>query len=277
MSWKTDPGRVLSPVSNDCGTNILRSGQWRCQRPLGQLEHSYETRKGYWKGGLSAFTAMAEASSRGSRRWARNFRIPKSFTPCGYSRRPVITIQRTFCANWLTVGEVGFRSGDLSRPDGNIMFIGSTTENTQNFFDEINDYGFDLGGAGPCVRTAMSCVGSSRVNSRVPTSTGFIVNWSTTSPMTCTAPHCRTSSNSKSRGFPNDCMNSIERADMAVIGTWRDDIRIDEDEWKSYVQSKGRQHVIDNIITRCPSSCMSLKDDDTVEIDNRNWCDACTV
>ena len=39
------------------------------------------------------------------------------------------------------------------------MFIGSTTEATQHFFDEINDYGFDLGGAGPCVRTAMSCVG----------------------------------------------------------------------------------------------------------------------
>ena len=29
---------------------------------------------------------------------------------------------------------------------GNIMFIGANTENTQHFFDEINDYGFDLGG-----------------------------------------------------------------------------------------------------------------------------------
>ena len=57
---------------------------------------------------------------------------------------------------------------------------------------------------------------------------------------------------------------------MAVIGTWRDDIKVDQDEWKTYVQSKGRQHVIDNIITRCPSRCMSLKDDDTVDIDNRN-------
>ena len=45
---------------------------------------------------------------------------------------------------------------------GNIMFIGSTSENTQHFFDEINEYGFDLGGAGPCVRTAMSCVGAAR-------------------------------------------------------------------------------------------------------------------
>ncbi|MBI16299.1 MAG: hypothetical protein CMK60_01355 [Proteobacteria bacterium] len=74
----------------------------------------------------------------------------------------------------------------------------------------------------------------------------------------------------KVSGCPNDCMSSIERADMAVIGTWRDDIKVDQDEWKTYVQSKGRQHVIDNIITRCPSRCMSLKDDDTVDIDNRN-------
>ena len=42
------------------------------------------------------------------------------------------------------------------------MFIGSTTDSTQHFFDDINEKGWDLGGAGPCVRTAMSCVGAGR-------------------------------------------------------------------------------------------------------------------
>ena len=32
----------------------------------------------------------------------------------------------------------------------------------------------------------------------------------------------------KVSGCPNDCMNSIQRADMAVIGTWRDDMRVDQ-------------------------------------------------
>ena len=32
----------------------------------------------------------------------------------------------------------------------------------------------------------------------------------------------------KFSGCPNDCMNSIQRSDMAIIGTWRDNIRTDE-------------------------------------------------
>ena len=53
----------------------------------------------------------------------------------------------------------------------------------------------------------------------------------------------------KVSGCPNDCMNSIERADMAVIGTWRDDMKVDQQAWKDYVAEKGRQHTIDNIIS----------------------------
>jgi sulfite reductase alpha subunit len=74
----------------------------------------------------------------------------------------------------------------------------------------------------------------------------------------------------KVSGCPNDCMNSIERADFAVIGTWRDDIKIKQDEVKNFIQAKGRKYVIDNVISRCPTNCMSLNDDDTMEIDNRN-------
>ena len=53
---------------------------------------------------------------------------------------------------------------------GNIMFIGSTTEST-HFFDEINDYGFDLGGAGLVFVLFMSCVGV--VDVRCQTSTNI--------------------------------------------------------------------------------------------------------
>ena len=39
---------------------------------------------------------------------------------------------------------------------------------------------------------------------------------------------------------------------------------------QEYVESQGRQYVIDNVITRCPTKALSLKDDDTLAIDNRN-------
>lgn len=65
-------------------------------------------------------------------------------------------------------------------------------------------------------------------------------------------------------------MNSIERADMAVIGTWRDDIRVNQDEVKNFVAAKGRKYIIDNVITRCPTKALSLNDDDSLAVDNRN-------
>jgi sulfite reductase alpha subunit len=74
----------------------------------------------------------------------------------------------------------------------------------------------------------------------------------------------------KFSGCPNDCMNSVQRADMAVIGTWRDDIEVNQEEVKAFVANRGRQYVVDNVLTRCPTNCISLNDDDTLAVDNRN-------
>jgi sulfite reductase alpha subunit len=65
-------------------------------------------------------------------------------------------------------------------------------------------------------------------------------------------------------------MNSIQRADMAVIGTWRDDMKVDQKEVKTFVKGKGRKYVIDNVINRCPTKALSLNDDDSLAVDNRN-------
>ncbi len=65
-------------------------------------------------------------------------------------------------------------------------------------------------------------------------------------------------------------MNSIERADMAIIGTWRDDMKVDQNEVKAFVQEKGRKYVVDNVVSRCPTQALSLNDDDTLAVDNRN-------
>ena len=74
----------------------------------------------------------------------------------------------------------------------------------------------------------------------------------------------------KVSGCGNDCMNSIESSDFAIIGTWRDDMKVNQDEVKAFVEQKGREYVIDNVVTRCPTKALSLKDDNTMEVDNRN-------
>ncbi len=238
---------------------------------LGQLEHSYETRKGYWKGGTVSVYGYGGGIIPRFSEVGQQFPESKEFhtlrvqPPAGnyYSTN----ILRQLADSWEKWGSglVTFHG-----QTGNIMFIGSSTENTQHFFDEINDYGFDLGGAGPCVRTAQSCVGAGRCEQSCANEHKIhrtLVNNFTDDIHRPALPY---KFKFKVSGCPNDCMNSIERADFAVIGTWRDSIKIDQEEVKTYVGKKGRKYVIDNVITRCPTNCMSLNDDDTIDIDDRN-------
>jgi sulfite reductase alpha subunit len=74
----------------------------------------------------------------------------------------------------------------------------------------------------------------------------------------------------KFSGCGNDCVNAIHRADFAVIGTWRDEIKVDQEEVKKYVAEAGRKYAIDNVIARCPTNALSLNDDDTLDIDNQS-------
>ncbi|HHZ87594.1 MAG TPA: dissimilatory-type sulfite reductase subunit alpha, partial [Chromatiaceae bacterium] len=238
---------------------------------LGQLEHSYETRKGYWKGGtvsvfgygggiIPRFSEVGKAFPE-----SKEFHTIRVQPPAG--NHYTTAMLRQLGKSWEDHGSgmVTFHG-----QTGNIMFIGTTTEGTQHFFDEINEYGFDLGGAGPCVRTAMSCIGAARCEMSCTNEHKMhlkLVNNFTDDVHRPALPY---KFKFKVSGCPNDCQNAIERSDFAVIGTWRDDMQVDDEEVKAFVAKKGRQYVIDNVITRCPTQSLSLNDDDTIAVDNRN-------
>jgi sulfite reductase alpha subunit len=153
---------------------------------------------------------------------------------------------------------------------GDIMLQGATEETTQTIFNTFNDYGFDLGGAGPAVRTGMSCVGASRcemsnVNEQAVLRT--LVNAFLDDMHRPALPY---KLKFKVSGCANDCMNSVQRADFATIGTWRDDIKINQDLWKALVEDKGMDYVVDNITSRCPTSAMKVNADNSLTIDNKN-------
>jgi sulfite reductase alpha subunit len=74
----------------------------------------------------------------------------------------------------------------------------------------------------------------------------------------------------KFSGCANDCVNATHRSDFAVIGTWADDIQVDQEKVKAYVKERGRKEIIDQVITMCPSRALSLNDDDTFDIDNKS-------
>ncbi len=238
---------------------------------LGQLEHSYKTRLGYWKGGtVSVFGYGGGIIPRFSE-VAKMFPESKEFhtlriqPPAGNHYTTDMLRQLSNSWNKYGSGLIAFHG-----QTGNIMFIGTTTENTQHFFDEVNEYGWDLGGAGPCVRTGMSCVGAARCEQSCCSEHKIhrlLVNNFLDDMHRPALPY---KFKFKVSGCPNDCMNSIQRADMAVIGTWRDDMKVDQKEVKKFVATKGRKYVIDNVVSRCPTNALSLNDDDSLAVDNRN-------
>jgi len=238
---------------------------------LGQLEHSYETRKGYWKGGtVSVFGYGAGIIPRFSE-VDHLFKASKEFHTLRIQPAPG-NYYTTDMLRQLTNSWEKFGSGLITfhGQTGNIMFIGADTENTQHFFDEINDYGWDLGGAGPDVRTGMSCVGAARCEQSCVDEQKVHRMLQNNFTDDVHRPALPYKFKFKISGCPNDCQNSIERSDFSVIGTWRDDMKVDQEAFKGYLETKGRQYLIDNVVTRCPTQALSISDDDTLEVDNRN-------
>ncbi len=243
---------------------------------LGQLETSYETKKGYWKGGtvgvigygggvIPRFTELKNEDGTPKFPDAAEFHTIRIMPPPG-AHFDTKTL-RDFCDMWEKYG-----SGLICAigQSGDIMFQGCSSANVQPFFDEINEYGFDMGGAGPAVRTSMSCVGAARCeqsNLDEARAMRALVNNALDDMHRPALPY---KLKYKVSGCPNDCMNSIQRADVAIIGTWRDDMKVDQAEVKAFVEKKGRKYVIDNVITRCPTQALSLNDDDTLAVDNGN-------
>ena len=75
----------------------------------------------------------------------------------------------------------------------------------------------------------------------------------------------------KFSGCPNDCVASIARADMSIIGTWRDDIQVDKAAVTEY--AKDGMDIQADVVANCPAKCMEW-DGKELDIDN-SYCRRC--
>ena len=232
---------------------------------LGQLETSYRTKKGYWKGGtvgvfgygggiIPRFTELKDESGKPVYKDCAEFHTLRVMPPAGmhYDTK----VLRDMCDIWEEHGSglIAFHG-----QSGDIMFQGATTENVQKAFDEINELGFDLGGAGPAVRTSMSCVGAARCEQSCYDEAKAHRTVLNTFLDDIHRPSLPYKFKFKFSGCPNDCMNSVQRADMAVIGTWRDNIRTDEELAKKWFAKHGMDELVNDVVARCPTKTFQLK------------------
>ena len=233
---------------------------------LGQLETSYNTKKGYWKGGtvsvfgygggiIPRFTELKDEAGKPQFPDAAEFHTLRVMPPPGMHYNT--DILRKLCDTWERHGSglIAFHG-----QSGDIMFQGARSDKVQDAFDEINQLGFDLGGAGPAVRTSMSCVGAARCEQSCydeASAHRTVLNNFTDDIHRPSLPY---KFKFKFSGCPNDCMNAIQRSDMAVIGTWRDNIRTDEALARKYFARHGLNDLVNDVVSRCPTKAIQLVD-----------------
>ncbi|MDE2132658.1 MAG: dissimilatory-type sulfite reductase subunit alpha, partial [Betaproteobacteria bacterium] len=233
---------------------------------LGQLETSYKTKKGYWKGGtvgvfgygggvIPRFTELKDENGEPVYKDAAEFHTLRVMPAPGMHYNT--DVLRKMCDIWERHGSglIAFHG-----QSGDIMFQGATTENVQKAFDEINELGFDLGGAGPAVRTSMSCVGHARCEQSCfdeARAHRTVVNNFLDDIHRPSLPY---KFKFKFSGCPNDCMNSIQRADMSVIGTWRDNIQTDNAMGREWFKKQGLNRLVNSVVARCPTNAIRVKD-----------------
>ncbi len=138
---------------------------------------------------------------------------------------------------------------------GDIILLGTTTPNLQPCFDQLSSVGFDLGGSGSALRTISCCVGPARCEYACIDTLDICHDLTMEFQDEIHRPRWPYKFKIKISGCPNDGVAAIARADFTVIGTWRDNIRIDQ---KAVINYVGKGFDIKNlVIDKCPTSALA--------------------
>lgn len=225
---------------------------------LGQLELSYRDRVTHWKHGgivgvrgygggvIGRYSDRAELFPSVSAFHTLRVNQPSGWFYTTKSLRKV-------CDVWEKYG-----SGltNFHGSTGDIILLGTTTENLQPCFDALTqEAGFDLGGSGSDLRTISCCVGPARCEYACIDTLDLCDDLTRTFQDELHRPRWPYKFKVKIAGCPNDCVASIARADLPIIGTWRDTLRIDQAGVREYL--KGGLNIKADVVEKCPTKALA--------------------
>ncbi len=240
---------------------------------LGQLEQSYNERVGHWKhGGIVGVMGYGGGVigrySDLPEKWPNisHFHTMRINHPSGWYY--TTDALRKICDIWEKRG-----SGltNMHGSTGDIILLGTKTDELEPVFSDLQKINFDIGGSGSDLRTPTCCCGMSRCEWACYDT--MKVNYDLTMHYQdeLHRPAFPYKFKFKFSGCPNDCVASIARSDMSVIGNWRDDIQVDKDAVREYAD-KGMDIKAD-VVDNCPAKCMDW-DGKELNIKNR-YCVHC--
>src|SRR4030043_351105 len=170
---------------------------------------------------------------------------------------------------------------------GDIILLGTQTSQLEEIFWELtHNLNQDLGGSGSNLRTPSDCLGKSRCEYACYDTLALCFDLTNEYQDYLHRPAFPYKFKFKFDGCPNCCVASIARADMSFIGTWKDDIRIDQKAVAAYVGGEikpnagahsgrdwGAFDIQKEVISLCPTHCMSW-DGKKLKINNKE-CTRC--
>ena len=191
---------------------------------------------------------------------------------------------RQLCDLW------DFRGSGLTNmhgSTGDIILLGTVTPQLEEIFYELtHNMNQDLGGSGSNLRTPSDCIGQARCEYACYDTQDLCYQLTMDYQDELHRPAFPYKFKFKFDGCPNCCVASIARADMAFVGTWKDEIRIDQEAVKAYVggeiKPNGNAHagrdwgafnIEKEVINLCPTECMRYENG-KLEINNRE-CTRC--
>jgi sulfite reductase alpha subunit len=223
---------------------------------LGQLELSYEERKGHWKHG-----GIVGVRGYGGGVIGRYSDVPEQFPKVAHFH----TMRVNQPAGWFytsdalrTLADIWERHGssltNMHGSTGDIILLGTHSEQLEPTFKELTEAGFDLGGSGSAMRTPSACVGPARCEWACYDTLAVCYNLTLAYQDELHRPAFPYKFKIKCSGCPNDCVASIARADLSIIGTWKDDIRQDDQAVADYAQ--GGLNIQKEVCDHCPTKAM---------------------
>jgi len=234
---------------------------------LGLLERSYNERIGHWKHG-----GIVGVMGYGGGVIGRYTDVPEDFPNVSHFHTMRINqpagwfytsdALRTLCDIW---DKHGSGLTNMHGSTGDIVFLGTRTEELEPIFSELTAAGFDLGGSGSDVRTPSCCCGKARCEWACYDTmalTHFITNKFQDELHRPAFPY---KMKFKMSGCPNDCVASVARSDISIIGTWRDDIKVNQEAVRNYAANG--TDIVKEILMKCPGKCMEW-DGNELKIDN---------
>jgi sulfite reductase alpha subunit len=240
-----------------------------CDDLLGQLEASYQERKGHWKHG-----GMVGVRGYGGGVIGRYSDAPDRFPKVAHFH----TLRVNHPSGWFytsdalrSLADIWERHGsgltNFHGATGDVILLGTNTDQLEATFQELTAAGFDLGGSGSAMRTPSCCVGQARCEWACYDTMKLCNDLTQAHQDEMHRPAFPYKFKIKCSGCPNDCVAASARADLSVIGTWKDGIRQDDAEVANYAAAG--LDIQKDVCNLCPTKCMEW-DGAKLTIDNSN-------